>query len=153
ELMPALLPVISALLPPLAEMAENLAPALAEVMATIAEAAIPVLVSALDGLANLLREQPEVVHALIAAFVAFKTGLMVQMVDQMIPAERTALLGFTALFKANPSALLISIIDSLVIIVVENWDKIKAYMSKVWNWIEDTAASVGKSFKDRWNDV
>src|SRR5690606_28275844 len=153
ELMPALMPVISALLPPLAAMAQELAPALAEVMATIAEAAIPVLVDALNGLADLLRGHPEVVYALIAAFAAFKTVLLVQMVGQMIPTVRTAWLGFTALFKANPWALLISFIVALVTIIVANWDKIKAYLSKVWNWIKDTAASVGQWFKDRWNDA
>jgi len=153
ELMPALMPVISALLPPLATLAQELAPSLAEVMASIAGAAIPVLVSALDGLANLLRGHPEVVYALIAAFAAFKTVMMVQMVGQMIPTVTKAWTGLTALFKANPWALLISFIVALVTIVIANWDKIKEYLSKVWNWIKDTAASVGQWFKDRWNDA
>ena len=51
------------------------------------------------------------------------------------------------LFMANPWILLIAAIIALVILIVVNWDKIKAYLVKAWAWIKDTATAVWNGIK------
>ena len=54
----------------------------------------------------------------------------------------------TKVMMANPWLLLIAAIIALVILIVVNWDKIKAYLGKVWDWMTDKAAAVGDWFMD-----
>lgn len=146
DLLPALAPLIGAVVPPLAQMADNLAPALASILAELANTVIPVLVGVIEGLTAILEEQPGIVWAAVAGFVAFKTVLMVQLAAQAIPAVIAALNAMKAAFLANPWALAAAAVAALVVLIVSNWDKIKEVVGRVWEWIKTTAGAV-------WNAV
>lgn len=150
ELLPALQPVFAAIIPQVAQMANDLAPKLAELFAVLATTAVPVLVEALGVFAEILREHPELVTALIAAWAAFKGGQAVigafQGVTKAFGLMKAALL-------ANPWLTLIAATVALVVLIVKNWDKIKETLARVWGWIKDTAASVGQWFKDKFSQA
>ena len=48
----------------------------------------------------------------------------------------------SSLMAANPWILLIAAVVALVVIIVKNWDTIKAALSAAWNWIKDTAGAI-----------
>lgn len=54
----------------------------------------------------------------------------------------------TAIMAANPWLLLIAAVVALVAIIVTNWDTIKEYLGKVWEWITEAAANVGDFLKE-----
>lgn len=144
DLLPALKPVIDAIIPTLAQMANDLAPALASIFAELATSAVPVLVDILGKLAAILKEHPEFVQAIIGAWAAFKGG---QMVISAFKGITSAFGALKAALAANPWLLLIAATVALVVLVVKNWDKITAFLGRTWDWIKDTAGAVWEWLK------
>lgn len=133
DLLPALAPVIQAVLPPMSEVAQAVAPALAEILGILAENIIPGLVVMLEGLAEFLAENGPLVKGILATLATWKI--------------------LTTVMSANPWALLIGFIIGLVAFIVTNWDTIKEKLQKVWRWITDNAAKVGKWFSDKFTEA
>lgn len=52
------------------------------------------------------------------------------------------------LMAANPWLLLIAAVVALVVLIVQNWDKITAFLQKTWDWIKSTAGAVWQWLKD-----
>lgn len=64
--------------------------------------------------------------------------------------------GFGAMMKfvmANPWVLLIAATIALVVLIVKNWDKISAFVMKVWDAIKDAAGAVGSWISDKFNEA
>lgn len=62
--------------------------------------------------------------------------------------------GFGAMSKfvmANPWVALIAATVALVTLIVANWDKIKEFLKKVWDWIVQTVSTVTDWFSDAWD--
>lgn len=150
ELLPALKPIFDAIVPHIAMLANDLAPKLAEVFAVLATEGVPILVDILGKFAELLREHPELITALIAAWAAFKGGQMVigafTGITKAFGVLKTALM-------ANPWLALIAATVALVVLVVKNWDTIVAALKKAWDWIKETAAAVGTWFKEKFQQA
>jgi hypothetical protein len=67
---------------------------------------------------------------------------------KMFQAVKAAFLLVQATLAANPFLLLIAAVVALVIIVVKNWDKIKAVILAVWEKIRDVGAKIWNGIKD-----
>ena len=61
---------------------------------------------------------------------------------------KLAFMALQALMMANPYALLIAATIAIVVLIVKNWDTIKAALAAAWNWIKETAASIWGAIKD-----
>jgi phage-related protein len=76
---------------------------------------------------------------------------------KMFQAVKAAFLLVQATLAANPFLLLIAAVVALVIIVVKNWDKIKAVILAVWEKIRDVGAKIWNGIKDTlsgiWNGI
>lgn len=52
------------------------------------------------------------------------------------------------LMMANPWVLLIAGVVALVVLIVQNWDKILAFLNRAWEWIKQAAGVVGQWISD-----
>jgi hypothetical protein len=78
---------------------------------------------------KILKPFAPLIIAIVAAFVAYRTVMMIASVAQMI---------FNAVLTANPIGIVIVAIGALVFAIlwlIKNWDKVVAALKAAWNWI------------------
>jgi hypothetical protein len=86
------------------------------------------------------------------AGVAAAVGPVLIVGGKLVQAFSQVGKAFSALSKlvmANPWVLIIAGTILLVTVIVQNWDKISAFLRKTWDWIKDTAAKVGDWLKEK----
>lgn len=117
---------------------------------------IPVLRSLagfIEGVADWFAKLPKPVQEAIAWFAIASAGLIGigLAVGIVIKAFNALKVGFDVLstaMKANPWILVAAALIALVVIIIQNWDKIKQALSAAWDWISHTAESVWGGIKD-----
>lgn len=126
--------------------------ATASEMGTLARTYLPPLIDGVKSLAQFLARNKDTVLAVVAALATFKT---VGFVIGFFTKAKAAILGLKAVMSAfvaaNPWALLIAGIVALAVLIYQNWDEIKAFLSKTWEWIKTTASAVGDWMKKAWD--
>jgi phage-related protein len=65
--------------------------------------------------------------------------------------------GLNIVMNANPFLVIAAAIITLVILIVQNWDSIAAFLSDIWTWIKDLAVTVWTAISDffvgLWNTI
>lgn len=117
-------------------------------------------------LANRAEIEAWAVAALKVAAVAIPIFLAFKTIVGGINLATAAFQAMKLAMATNPFTLIIAAVIILAVIIVKNWDTIKAFLAKTWEWIKSTAASIWngikafftglvsgivKFFQDRWN--
>lgn len=147
-------PVIVELTPFIVELAQEISGFLV--------AAIQVLAPLLKSMATFLSENKETIAPLVAGFLLVsKVGKVLAPVVRFLGKA----IGFVAkhwktiikVFKINPWVALITTVITVTIAIIQNWDKVKKFLLKVWRAIKSTAISIwngiGNFFKTWGNSV
>lgn len=85
----------------------------------------------------------KVIIPLVEAFMAFRNGLLA-----MTAAEGAAATATTGLGLAFRGLLLASGVGAAILaatLIVQHWDKVKAVLGAVWDWMKGAASAVGKA--------
>ena len=121
--------------------------------------AIPGLVEGLIGFVETLWKIRDVIGVLVLAWGAYKAAIIASLVVEKMMAFFTAIRAVQAatqgmsiaqaalnvIMAANPIGLIITAIAALIlgiIALVKNWDKVKAAMIAVWEWIKNIASII-----------
>lgn len=121
--------------------------------------AIPGIVEGLIGFVETLWKIRDVIGVLVLAWGAYKAAIIASLVVEKMMAFFTAIRAVQAatqgmsiaqaalnvIMAANPIGLIITAIAALIlgiIALVKNWDKVKAAMIAVWEWIKNIASII-----------
>lgn len=121
--------------------------------------AIPGIVEGLIGFVETLWKIRDVIGVLVLAWGAYKVAIIASLVVEKMMAFFTAIRAVQAatqgmsiaqaalnvIMAANPIGLIITAIAALIlgiIALVKNWDKVKAAMIAVWEWIKNIASII-----------
>jgi tape measure domain-containing protein len=107
--------------------------------------------NAVDSVVEAFRNIPGPVLQAIAVVAGVVVGVIAVvkvfgMLKTAFAVVKGAFLALKLMMMANPFVLIIAAVVALVIVIVKNWDTIKAALGKAWNWIKRTAATV-------WNGI
>ncbi|SFO86669.1 Phage-related minor tail protein, partial [Saccharopolyspora antimicrobica] len=164
-LVPALTSVVSALLTALGPVVAELGPAVGQLAAqvgatlvTAIQAAAPLLLA----MATFLQQNMSWIGPLTIAVVGLAAALgpAISIVMGLVNAFKAVTLILQVLRVAmltNPFTAIITAVVLLAVLIVSNWDTIKAYLLAAWEWIKTTAASVWNGivsfFTETWNSI
>lgn len=138
-------------------LAISLGPAANKLFATFSDSASQ-MAPAIEGVVNALTPLIEAFASLPAPVLATIIGVLgaaaaMSKVIGPIVSVGKAISGLTTLLAANPWILLIAATIALVIIIVQNWDTIKAVVGAALQWIGDVLSSTLDTIQAIWNAV
>ncbi|QWF80150.1 phage tail protein [Amycolatopsis sp. CA-230715] len=146
----ALEPAVVALAPGLATLAGQIG----TVLATALQLAGPLLAL----LAGFLSDNMTWLGplALAVGTVAVAIGPLVSIVGALSSAFRVATTVFNALrvaMLANPFLAIVAAVVALAILIISNWDTIKAALAAAWEWIKSTASAIFGAIADFFSGI
>lgn len=138
-------------------LAVSLGPAANKLFASFGKAAsdaAPALIMVVDAIAPLLTmitSLPTPVLAAVAGVLAF--GSVLGKIIGPIKAVITVFKMLSTALMANPWILLIAGVIALVVVIVKNWDKIKAAIGAALEWIKNIIGVVTSAISAAWSAV
>jgi phage-related protein len=77
--------------------------------------------------------------------------------NKAVDAAKIVWKGLNAIMETNPFILIAAVIITLVLLIIQNWDTISAYLSGIWNDITAQATAIWTGIRDFfvgiWNDI
>lgn len=77
--------------------------------------------------------------------------------NKAVDAAKIVWQGLNVVMKANPFLQIATIIITLALLIIQNWDSISQFLSDTWNGIKELAATVWNAitsfFVDKWNEI
>lgn len=127
---------------------EPLITAFADAAGTYLAGALQVLKPVLEGVATVLGFLGPALGPVIAGIYA---------ANKAIGAAKVVWQGLNAVMKSNPFLQIAVIIITLVLLIIQNWDSISAFLSGIWQDIQQTATAIWTGIRDFfvgiWNDI
>lgn len=106
------------------------------------------------GLLEIFMAMPAPIRTLIVVGGTLLAGLAAFAGPILKAIQLFKMLGSTmTLLAANPWMLAILALIAVTYLVIKHWDKVKAALEYVWNWIEDAAGALADWFVNLWEDV
>lgn len=75
-------------------------------------------------------------------------ALAIGTVTLAVKAWQTAQLLLNAILLMNPFVALAAAVVAIVLLIIMNWDKVKAFLAAVWDWMKSTASAAWNWIKD-----
>lgn len=111
-----------------------------------ADAAGTYLAGALQILGEVLKPIAELLGAIGPALGPVVAGLYAA--NKAVSAAKTVWAALNTTMLGNPFLVIAAAIIALVILIVQNWDSISAYLSGIWNDITTQATAIWTGFRD-----
>jgi phage-related minor tail protein len=113
------------------------------------------LAVAFGGLVTAVAAVPSPILATVGGIAVFglTAGKLIAVGTKLVGTFKTlgtALMALGKFAMANPWVLLIAATVLLAVIIVKNWDKIKAALAAVWNWIKPAVTAVKNVMVGAW---
>lgn len=122
--------------------------AFADAVGVYLAGAIQVALPILDGLAVIIGALGPALGPVIAGIYA---------ANKAVAAAKIAWGALNVVMKANPFLQIAALIITLVVLIIQNWDTISAYLTKIWNEIKDSAIELWNGIRDFfvgiWEDI
>lgn len=132
----------------------GLAPVLTEVTEFMVANVIPTVRSIFQAFKDLPGPVKKIMTVLVGLAATIGPVLVVgAKLVKGFQAIGTAFKVLSAIVSANPWVLLIAATIALVVVIVKNWDKIKAALAKAWDGIKRGASAVWTFIRDNWDKL
>lgn len=122
--------------------------AFADAVGTYLAGAIQIALPILKGLADIIGALGPSLGPVVAGVYA---------ANKAIDAAKIAWKGLNVVMNQNPFLIIAVVIIALVVLIVQNWDTISAYLSGIWNDITTQATAIWTGIRDFfvgiWNDI
>ena len=137
------------------ETAADLLVALEPLITAFADAAGTYLAGALQVLGAILQPIADILGFLGPALGPVVAGIYAA--NKAVDAAILIWRALNVVMMANPFLVIAAAIITLVILIIQNWDSIAAFLSDVWNGIKELAATVWNAitgfFKEKWQEI
>lgn len=128
------------------DVAAGLLVALEPLITAFADAAGTYLAGALQALGFVLQPIADILGFLGPALGPVIAGIYAA--NKAIDAATLLWKGLNVVMKANPFLVIAAAIITLVLLIIQNWDAISAFLSETWNGIKELATTVWTAISD-----
>jgi TP901 family phage tail tape measure protein len=110
--------------------------------------------AAVAGLLEVFMAMPAPLRTMIVVGGTLLAGLAAFAGPILKAIQLFKMLGSTmTLLAANPWVLAALALVAVTVLIIKNWDKVKAALEAVWGWIQDAAGALADWFVGLWEDV